>query len=90
MDEDGNVPNSLSLGIPATNGDEHAQQDNQCGRFTVLPSPRPVSQGDSEPVKKKVTFPVGQALIKGFAHAPNPWYNGELVSVGDCRLKSTP
>lgn len=28
--------------------------------------------------KKRVYFPEGQALIKGFAHAPNPWYNGEF------------
>ncbi|KAF6030735.1 PPP1R37 [Bugula neritina] len=25
--------------------------------------------------RKKVSFPEGEALIKGFAHAPNPWYN---------------
>lgn len=30
-----------------------------------------------ECAKKKVNFPEGQALIKGFAHAPNPWYNGK-------------
>lgn len=28
--------------------------------------------------RKRVSFPEGQALIKGFAHAPNPWYNGEF------------
>ena len=28
--------------------------------------------------RKRVSFPDGQALIKGFAHAPNPWYNGKL------------
>lgn len=26
--------------------------------------------------RKKVSFPDGESLIKGFAHAPNPWYNG--------------
>lgn len=26
---------------------------------------------------KKVSFPDGESLIKGFAHAPNPWYNGK-------------
>lgn len=34
----------------------------------------------SETEKKRVSFPEGQALIKGFAHAPNPWYNGPFIS----------
>lgn len=32
---------------------------------------------NSAEMKKRVSFPDGQALIKGFAHAPNPWYNGK-------------
>jgi len=37
--------------------------------------------------RKKVSFPEGEALIKGFAHAPNPWYNGRSNSIRFNSLK---
>lgn len=41
----------------------------------------------SDAARKKVRFPDGRALIKGFAHAPNPWYNGELVFIASFLLE---
>lgn len=64
----GSVSSVVSPVIHSHNVDDHLQS-----AINDLPDP---TSKEYSTRKKRVSFPEGQALIKGFAHAPNPWYNG--------------